>query len=633
MRIRIHRLCALILISLLSLFALAAHAAAQGHIVSLSSRSPNLGSKIGKTHVANSAQGTARYEYGNLYSFCTVISGQNCADGYLPGAGVIQDAAGNLYGTTAYGGTNNAGTVFKLDSTGQESVLYSFCSAANCADGSYPKTGLIRDAAGILYGTTSQNGANNKGLVFKLDSTGKESVLYSFYSGGPPYVDGQYPASGLIQDAADNLYGTTAEGGANNGGTVFKLDSTGAETVLYSFCSATNCGNGSNPRASLIQDAAGNLYGTTVLGGANNNGIVFKLDTAGRETVLYSFCSAANCADGSYPETGLIQDSAGNLYGTTNVGGANNTAQGGAGVVFKLDNTGHETVLYSFCAVGGNNCTDGAYPQAGLLQDAAGTLYGTTYSGGANGAAGVVFEVDTSGNYTVLYSFCAVSGCTDGQFPLSGLIQDAAGNLYGTTTSGGATGNGTVFQLAPTTFTVGGTAVTVSPGATSGNTSTITLTPNGGFTGSVTLTAAITSSPTGAQDPPTLSFGGTSPASITGTSAVTATLTVATTAPTTGALAYPAGAGTRWSAGGATLAFGMFFGIGIYLPARRRSWRMRLGLLALLVILAVGLLSCSNGSGNRGTSNPGTTPGAYTVTVTGTSGSTTATTTVTLTVQ
>jgi hypothetical protein len=186
-------------------------------------------------------------------------------------------------------------------------------------------------------------------------------------------------------------------------------------------------------------------------------------------------------------------------------------------------------------------------------------------------------------------------------------------------------------QAVPPGFKVAGTTVSVNPGATTGNTSTITVTPSGGFTGNVTLTAAITSSPSGAQDLPTLSFGSTSPVNI-GTGAGTATLTISTTAPTTGALAYPARPGVRWYAGGTTLAFGLIFGVGICIPSRRRSWRMRLGLLVLLVILAGGLFACGGSSGT-GTSNPGTTPGAYTVTVTGTSGTTTANGTVTLNVQ
>jgi subtilase family serine protease len=190
----------------------------------------------------------------------------------------------------------------------------------------------------------------------------------------------------------------------------------------------------------------------------------------------------------------------------------------------------------------------------------------------------------------------------------------------------------TVTVAVPPTFTVAGTTVSVNPGANTGNTSTITVTPSGGFTGSVTLTAAITSSPAGAQNPPTLSFGSTSPVNITSASAGTATLTISTTAPTTGALAYPTRPGVRWYAGGTTLAFGLLFGIGICIPSRRRSWRMRLGLLVLLVILAGGLFACG-GSSSSVTGNPGTTPGTYTITVSGASGSITANGTVTLTVQ
>jgi uncharacterized repeat protein (TIGR03803 family) len=300
-------------------------------------------------------------------------------------------------------------------------------------------------------------------------------------------------------------------------------------------------------------------------------------------------------------------------------------------------------VLYNFCSVGGANCTDGEAPYAGLVRDAAGNLYGTTDGGGNSSVTcgtygcGTAFKLDTTGQETVLYSFCSVGGtnCTDGWLVSVGLIQDAAGNLYGTTYGGGANNGGTAFELALPNFTVAGTAVSVSPGATAGNTSTITLTPSGGFTGSVTLTAAITSGPAGATDPPTVSFGTTSPVSITGASAVTATLTITTTAPTSAALVRPAHPAVRWYAGGTTLAFGLIFGIGgvgIGIPGRRRTWRTRLGALAFLLILIGGLLACGS-SGGGGTSNPGTTPGTYTVTVTGTSGSTTATSTVTLTVQ
>jgi uncharacterized repeat protein (TIGR03803 family) len=403
-----------------------------------------------------------------LYKFCSV---SQCADGYNPLGGLVRDEAGNLYGTTYAGGStfgtydNGAGTVFKVDTTGHETVLHNFCSIKNCADGQLSYAGLILDSPGNLYGTTSQGGANNWGTVFKIDMNGKESVLYNFCSAAN-CADGQLPYAGLIRDDAGNLYGTTTYGGANNGGTVFKLDAAGHETVLYSFCSATNCTDGQLPYAGLIQDADGNLYGTTYGGGAIGaanfqGGTVFKLDTAGHETVLYSFCSAANCTDGKQPYAALVMDSTGNLYGTTSGGGAHGSNTLG-GTVFELDSSGHETVLYSFCSTGGVQCTDGGMPLGGLVLDSAGNLYGTASFGGANvlisgSGVGVVFRVTIKGKETVLYNFCSALNCSDGFLPYAGLIQDADGNLYGTTSAGGifdpnCAGEyscGTVFKLAP----------------------------------------------------------------------------------------------------------------------------------------------------------------------------------------
>ena len=249
-------------------------------------------------------------------------------------------------------------------------ALYNFCSATNCTDGGSPVASLVRDSAGNFYGTTNQGGASGVGTVFKVDPSGNETILHSF-NGSP---DGAYPHAGLIIDASGNLYGTTYGGGNNNCGsgfgcgTVFKVDNTGHETVLYSFCSegGSNCTDGLLTNAGLIQDSDGNLYGTTLLGGSKDAGTVFELDTAGHETVLYSFCQAANCTDGVQPSASLIRDDAGNLYGTTENGGANSTS----GTVFKLDTAGHETVLYNFCSAA--NCSDGAYPVAALIRDDAG---------------------------------------------------------------------------------------------------------------------------------------------------------------------------------------------------------------------------------------------------------------------
>jgi uncharacterized repeat protein (TIGR03803 family) len=361
-------------------------------------------------------------------TFTVLYSFTGGADGYAPFAGLIRDAAGNLYGTTIEGGGSNEGTVFKLDTTGAETVLHSFTGAP--LDGKYPNAGLVRDAVGNLYGTTYLGGTSDKGTVFKVDTTGTETVLHSF-AGGP--TDGARPLAALVWDPAGNLYGTTGYGGAFRSGTVFKVDTIGTETVLYSF---TGRVGGSTPYAALFRDAAGNFYGTTISGGASNNcsggcGTVFKLDTTGKETVLHGF--RGGTADGANPYSSLIRDAAGNFYGTTFGGGGSEL-----GTVFKLDTTGKETVLHSFTGM-----PDGLGPYAGLLRDAAGNLYGTTnFGGGSN--MGTVFKLDTTGSEIVLHSF---TGMPDGTFPYAGLLRDAAGNLYGTTSYGGASGFGTVFKL------------------------------------------------------------------------------------------------------------------------------------------------------------------------------------------
>lgn len=485
MKICARRLRTFTPILLLLLSGFATRAGGQDGAFNQLSGSPQMG---GRTRHSHKAKIPGQFAYAVLYSFCP--GGSPCTDGSTPTGGLIQDAAGNLYGTTTSGGAHSGGTVFKVDNTGQETVLYSFCSAAKCTDGSGPNAGLIRDTAGNLYGTTTYGGASainggaGGGTVFKLDNTGHETVLYNFCSAAN-CTDGATPYAGLIVDSASNLYGTTLDGGANSKcyggcGVVFKLKTTGQETVLYSFCSVNTpvkCSDGNAPYAGLIEDAAGNLYGTTSLGGTDDNGYgifggggtVFKVDNTGHYTVLYSFCSLGSCTDGFNLRGGLIQDAAGNLYGTTVEGGVNTFGDNGngGGTVFKLDNAGHETVLYSFCSTGGTNCTDGAAPKASLIKDAAGNLYGTTQAGGANtypdvcgAGCGAVFKLDNTGQETVLYSFCPDQNqCTDGAFPDGGLIEDAAGNLYSTTRAGGASGvqilnAGTVFKLATVFATV-----------------------------------------------------------------------------------------------------------------------------------------------------------------------------------
>jgi uncharacterized repeat protein (TIGR03803 family) len=483
MKTRTGRWCTFTSIFLLSSFGFTARSAAQDKTFNQPSASPQLYERASKTRDEGAIPAPG-YGYSVLYTFCSA----NCNDGAVPQFGsLIMDAAGNLYGTAEYGGAYaNAfyygGTVFKLDRAAHETVLYSFCAisqGSKCLDGANPVAGLIQDAAGSLYGTTMGGGANGNGgglspgTVFKLDSTGHETVLYNFCSvvvQGLFCADGVFPEAGLIQDAAGNLYGTTYQGGASlaySGGTVFEVPSAGVYTVLYSFCSVVQgsvCLDGNNPVAGLIQDAAGNLYGETTNGGVSGTGTVFELAPpaqkggAWTETVLYNI--------GGFPYGALIMDSAGNLYGTTAAGGIATTMNpSGEGTVFRLTPPAQSgggwtaTLLYEFCSVmQGAGCLDGNGPEDALVRDAAGNLFGTTTGGGAHNA-GTVFALDSTGKETVLYSFCSVANCADGFNPRASLIRDAAGNLYGTTANGGVASNncagvgngggcGTMFELA-----------------------------------------------------------------------------------------------------------------------------------------------------------------------------------------
>jgi uncharacterized repeat protein (TIGR03803 family) len=367
-----------------------------------------------------------------LYSF-----GTSNTDGEHPYAGLI-DVEGTLYGTTYNGGTYSIGTVFSLNrETDAEKVLHSFgTSSTSNTDGEYP-AGLI-DVKGTLYGTTYYGGTYRDGTVFSLNpETDVETVLHSF---GTSNRDGEYPYAGLI-DVKGTLYGTTKRGGTYADGTVFSLNpETDAEKVLHSF--GPSSAGGEHPYAGLV-DVEGTLYGTTFYGGTYGDGTVFSVNAKTHaETVLYSF--GTSNTDGEYPLAGLI-DIEGTLYGTTYYGGTH-----GEGTVFALDSkTGAETVLYSFCSQ--KNCTDGAYPQAGLI-DVEGTLYGTTYYGGTYGEGatgeGTVFSLNPETNAEkVLHSFGASNPVhRDGEYPHAGLI-DVEGTLYGTTFYGGTYGCGTVFSI------------------------------------------------------------------------------------------------------------------------------------------------------------------------------------------
>jgi uncharacterized repeat protein (TIGR03803 family) len=384
-----------------------------------------------------------------LYSFA------GGSDPKLPYAGLIFDKAGNLYGTTEFGGTDNQGTVFEItrnsNGTWTESILYNFTGAA---DGGQPAAGLVFDVAGNLYGTANFGGSANCsmgcGTVFKLTPASggwTQSVLYTFTGG----ADGREPYARLLFDATGNLYGTTLLGGnigsvcSTGCGTVFKLtpaSSGWTETVLYAFAGGTD---GASPYAGLAFDAAGKLYGTTSGGGTSGNGAIFKLtpgSSGWTEAVLHAF---AGGSDGKNPYGDLILDAAGNLYGTASLGGAP-----GFGLAFELllnsKGSWRERVLHAF----GN--TPSANPVAGLVMDAAGNLYGTTIAGAnqtaCGGGCGTLFKLAPASSGNWAYSVVHVFGHgADGFHPTGDLILDSAGNLYGTTEAGGAQGSGMVFEI------------------------------------------------------------------------------------------------------------------------------------------------------------------------------------------
>src|ERR1017187_9383834 len=312
-----------------------------------------------------------------LHRFC---SQSGCTDGAYSYAVLVQATNGNLYGTTAQGGTNGSGTVFKITPGGTLTTLHSFCSDyPSCTDGADPYAGLVQAANGDLYGTTYSGGTNSAGTIFKITPSGTLTTLHSFNG-----EDAGGPVAGLVQAANGDLYGTTQGGGTNGGGTIFKITPSGTVTTLYSFCPQTPCRDGGAPDAGLVQAANGDLYGTTYGGGTNGHGTVFKITQGGTLTTLYSFCSQTNCTDGETPFAELVRPADGDLDGTT-IDGAN-----GNGTIFKITPGGTLTTLYSFCSQ--TNCRDGGQPNAGLVQDTNGDLYGTTdYGGGA--ASGTVFRL------------------------------------------------------------------------------------------------------------------------------------------------------------------------------------------------------------------------------------------------
>jgi uncharacterized repeat protein (TIGR03803 family) len=373
-------------------------------------------------------------------------------NGNEPASGMVLGTTGDFYGTTDGGGTGSVGTVYELTPGGKFTSLYSFCSKASCADGEYPLAALVQATNGNFYGTTQAGGANGLGTVFEITRTGTLTTLYSFCA-QTNCTDGEQPWSAVVQGTNGNFYGTTQYGGGNGpgdgGGTVYEITPAGKLTTLYKFCAQTDCTDGANPIAGLLQASDGNFYGTTTAGGAKGSGTFFKITPGGTLTTLYNFCSETSCTDGAIPEGTLIQATDGNLYGTTYGGGTNLD-----GTVFEFTTSGTLTTLHSF------DCSDGANPDSPLVQATSGTIYGTT-RGNIDCGDGTAFAV--ANGMSPFVETLPTSGKVGANIIILG------NNLTGTTA--------VTFNGMAATFTVLSATdlkVTVPTGATTGTVEVIT---------------------------------------------------------------------------------------------------------------------------------------------------------------
>lgn len=426
------------------------------------------------------------YTHHTLYTFCAEA---NCADGANPNGGLIQDALGNIFGTTVAGGnlSNTFGVAFELVANETRTawtykVLYKFCRGAGCPDGDEPHGGVILDASGNLYGTTFSGGAHGGGIVYKL-SPGTEgdpwtlTILYSFCTPGDAACSGGYQpvgsltyagaASGAPYDGTSSLYGSASNDGLRHAGVVYALTvnrrGVWSERPLHNFCALADCADGANPQAGLTLDADGHLFGTTFEGGSRQHGVAFRLthkrgDGLWPEKTLQTFCVPC----GRNPSAAPALDAAGDVLGTTLYGGKDTQCPSkrgvpGAkicGVLYKLVRSGghyDETLLHKFCSE--TDCADGRNPISGVLVDGEGNLFGATSGGGRghNGigaqiGGGVVYELSDA--FHVLYDFCSEADCADGAAPSTPII-DTSGNLFGTAQGALASNPGTVYELMP----------------------------------------------------------------------------------------------------------------------------------------------------------------------------------------
>lgn len=404
------------------------------------------------------AAAPAKASFSTLYSFCPNF---DCSTGAGPRGSLLADAHGNLYGVAYYGGANGQGVAYVLRRDGQNwtyQVIHDFCAGRRCADGAVPSTPLFADTSGNLYGATQAGGQHKGGVFFRLAPPAggigawKEAVLYDFCTlancadGSQPLFRLAYPgaAASSPYDGHSPIYGIAVAGGSDNGGALYALtpgEAGWVNTTLYSFCAASNCPEGSGPSGGPVLAASGALYGVTYYGGAANYGVIYRFSRSSYK-VLHDFCDG--CAEGGSPDGTLALDAAGNLYGAAKYGGA---CSGECGTVFRFAPGSRQyAVLHNFCTT--RHCRDGNEPYGDLLLDAAGNLYGTTRSGGklcdGYAGAGIAYRLSAS-EFSIRHSFC---GGGDGLFPTPGLSFGKYGKLYGTTAGGGGSDE-TIYQVSP----------------------------------------------------------------------------------------------------------------------------------------------------------------------------------------
>lgn len=474
--------------------------------------------KAALTALLTGVLGLAAHQAGaqqltTLYNFCSQ-GGAFCTDGATPAGPLLQGSDGNFYGTTESGGKNQEGTVFSMTPAGSLTTLYSFCSTggADCTDGAQPTYGLVEGPDGNFYGETGAGGNSETldlcgetlkftcGTVFKITPTGQLTTVYTFCSivaesGGSLYcADGADPTGGLVLGSDGNFYGTAGGGfapGFGEPGILFRLTPEGSLTVLYVFCpTGAPCGDGFYPSGGLTQGSDGNFYGTTSSGGTNGDGTIFRYNPT---TGVFTTLAALGGATGGSSNARLLEGSDGSFYGTTLLYG--NTG-GTGGAIFRYTPGSGVSALHTFCSSAG--CPDGYAPYFGLIQGTDGNFYGMTYVGGGGAQSecyvglygcGTIFRITPAGQLTTLHVFCSdgsPNDCTDGELPISGLVQGADSNFYGLA-GGGTHGQGIAFSLVALVPTTTGIR---APGITYGGTAHVTLTVTSGggtVTGNVSL--------------------------------------------------------------------------------------------------------------------------------------------------